>query len=418
MSKISDSLTHKNVVCPFCSLHCDDLEINVHDNKLSVKNNIPKSCSLKFEKLNLPKFRDIPARVKGKPCETKKAYQYSRQLIKKSKETIFLNSSVDVNITRESLSAASKVNGIVDHINSNVFLKNISIYQRRGYMATSLTEIKNKSDTIIVFSNNLFKTYPRLMRKYLATNDSFSINPKIKKIYVIGKKANNQKDCDIRDKRITYIDFNNKNVPELLSNFANKKNTSLISNKIFNKLLASIEDCKYLSILWATSEFNDYKECDEIIYNISAYVVDLNKSMRAACLSLAGNDGDVSFSQTLGWMSGFPSRIKFTGNFFEYDKDSHNAEQLINSRNADLVIYLNSLSEKKLILNKKNKNIVVGRPCTKYNIEPDVFIPCGIPGIDFKGHIFRTDNVVSLPLSSLRQSNGNSVQQVLREIIK
>ena len=383
MSKISDSLTHKNVVCPFCSLHCDDLEINVHDNKLSVKNNIPKSCSLKFEKLNLPKFRDIPARVKGKPCETKKAYQYSRQLIKKSKETIFLNSSVDVNITRESLSAASKVNGIIDHINSNVFLKNISIYQRRGYMATSLTEIKNKSDAIIVFSNNLFKTYPRLMEKYLATNDSFSINPKNKKIYVIGKKANNQKDCNIRDKRITYIDFNNKNIPELLSSFANKKNISSISNKIFNKLLANIEDCKYLSILWATSELNDFKECNEIIYNISAYVVTLNKTTRAACLSLAGNDGDVSFSQTLGWMSGFPSRIKFTGNFFEYDKDSHNAEQLINSGNADLVIYLNSLSEKKLILNKKNKNIVVGRPCTKYNIEPDVFIPCGIPGVDF-----------------------------------
>ena len=418
MSKISDSLTHKNVVCPFCSLHCDDLEINVHDNKLSVKNKVPKSCSLKFEQLNLPRFREILARVRGKPCETKKAYQYSRQLIKKSKETIFLNSSVDVNITRESLSAASKVNGIIDHINSNVFLKNISIYQRRGYMATSLTEIKNKSDAIIVFSNNLFKTYPRLMRKYLATNDSFSINPKIKKIYVIGKKANNQKDCDIRDKRITYIDFNNKNIPELLSSFANRKNTSSISNKIFNNLLASIDDCKYLSILWATSEFNDFKECDEIIYNISAYVVALNKTMRAACLSLAGNDGDVSFSQTLGWMSGFPSRIKFTGSFFEYDKDSHNAEQLINSGNADLVLYLNSLSEKKLILNKKNKNIVVGRPCTKYNIEPDVFIPCGIPGIDFKGHIFRTDNVVSLPLSSLRQSNGNSVQQVLREIIK
>ena len=116
MSKISDSLTHKNIVCPFCSLHCDDLEINVYDNKLSVRNNVPKSCALKFEQLNLPRFREILARVKGKPCETKKAYQYSRQLIKKSKETIFLNSSVDVNITRESLSAASKVNGIIDHI--------------------------------------------------------------------------------------------------------------------------------------------------------------------------------------------------------------------------------------------------------------------------------------------------------------
>ena len=418
MPKISDSLTHKNVVCPFCSLHCDDLEINVYDNKLSVKNNIPKSCASKFEQLNLPIYREMPATIKGKPCETKKAYQYSRQLIKESKETIFLNSSVDVNITREALSAASKVNGIIDHVNSSIFLKNISIYQRRGYMATSLTEIKNKSDVIIVFSNNLFKTYPRLMEKYLATNDSFSINPKNKKIYVIGKQTSNKKDCDFKDKRITYIDFNNKNISELLTSFANKKNTTSISNKIFNKLLTSIENCKYLSILWATSEFNGYKECDEIIYNISAYVVSLNKTMRAACLSLAGNDGDVSFSQTLGWMSGFPSRIKFTGNFFEYDNDSHNASHLINSGNSDLVIYLNSLSEKKLILNKKNKNIVIGRPFTKYNIEPDVFIPCGIPGVDFKGHIFRTDNVVSLPLSSLRLSHSKSVQQVLREIIK
>ena len=256
------------------------------------------------------------------------------------------------------------------------------------------------------------------MEKYLATNDSFSINPKNKKIYVIGKQTSNKKDCDFKDKRITYIDFNNKNISELLTSLANKKNTTSISNKIFNMLLTSIENCKYLSILWATSEFNGYKECDEIIYNISAYVVSLNKTMRAACLSLAGNDGDVSFSQTLGWMSGFPSRIKFTGNFFEYDKDSHNASYLINSGNSDLVIYLNSLSEKKLILNKKNKNIVIGRPFTKYNIEPDVFIPCGIPGVDFKGHIFRTDNVVSLPLSSLRLSHSKSVQQVLREIIK
>ena len=181
MSKISDSLNHKNIVCPFCSLHCDDLEIDVHDNKLYVKSNVPKSCAYKYEKLNLPKFKNMVTTVKGKPCEPKKAYQYSKQLIKKSKETVLLNSSSDVNVTREVLSAASKVNAIVDHVNSSIFLKNISIYQRRGYMATSLTEIKNKSDVIIVFSNNLFETYPRLMEKFLATKNSFSVNSKKKR---------------------------------------------------------------------------------------------------------------------------------------------------------------------------------------------------------------------------------------------
>ena len=418
MPKISDDLNYKNIVCPFCSLHCDDLEINVHDNKLLVKSNVPKSCASKYEKLNHSKFRDRAITVKGKLCDSKKAYQYSRQLIKKSKETVLLNSSGDVNVTREVLSAASKMNAIVDHSNSSIFLKNISIYQRRGYMATSLTEIKNKSDVIIIFSNDLFKTYPRLMEKFLATKNSFSIDSKNKEIYVIGKKINNRKSCDIKDNRITYIDYDNRLISKLLNSLNDKKNNSPISNKIFNKLLTSIEASKYLSILWATSEFATYKECDEIIYNISAYVVSLNKTTRAGCLSLAGNDGDVSFTQTLGWMTGFPSRIKFTGSFFEYDKDTNNAVQLIDSGNSDLVIHINPLSDKKLILNKKNKNIVIGQPSTKFNIEPDVFIPCGIPGIDFTGHIFRTDNVVSLPLTSLRLSYYKSTQEILREIIK
>ena len=37
----------------------------------------------------------------------------------------------------------------MDHINSNIFLKNIGIYQRRGFITTTLTEIKNKSDVIV-----------------------------------------------------------------------------------------------------------------------------------------------------------------------------------------------------------------------------------------------------------------------------
>ena len=105
-------------------------------------------------------------------------------------------------------------------------------------MATSLTEIKNKSDVIIVFSNNLFETYPRLMDKFLATKNSFSVNSKKKEIYVIGNKKNNIKNCNIRDKRITYIDFNNRNITKLLNSFISKKNESAFSHTIFYKVLS------------------------------------------------------------------------------------------------------------------------------------------------------------------------------------
>ena len=418
MPKISDSTNLKNIVCPFCSLHCDDIAIDINDNRLTVKNDLLPSCKEKFEKYNRKVFNDQSCKIKGKEADNKKTSDYCKKLIHKSNETLILNVSSDVNICREILSTASKINGIVDHINSNIFLKNIGIYQRRGFITTTLTEIKNKSDVIVLFSNNILKLYPRLMETVLAPKNSFSVNPKNKRIFVIGDKDKNKNGCNIKDSRITFIDYNNKYIPLLLQSIVSKENKTQLNNQTFNVLLKNISKSKYLSILWSTSEFIKYKECDQIIYKISEYIVSVNETSRAACLSLSGNDGDASSIQTTAWISGYPTRVKFTGSYFEYDRDAHNSQELIEYNNIDLVIHINTISNKKLILNKKHKNIIIGQPATKYNIQPDAFIPCGVPGIDYKGHIFRTDNVVSLPLSEIKISKHRSAQEILREITK
>ena len=417
MPKITDAVTHENLVCPFCSLHCDDIKLDLKDNKLYLRNEVPKSCKDKFEKFNQKSYQNQNSKIKGKICSNDEASNYAKRLLSQSKETIIYNSSSDVNITRELLHSASRINAIIDHTNSPIFLKNIGIFQRRGYMATSLTEIKNKSDVVILFSNKILNSYPRLLEKFLLPKNSFSVKSKNKKIYIIGDKKSNVTDCKLKDRRITFIDFNNKNIPLLLDSLMKRKNISELNNAIFSKLSNDIVKSKYLSVLWATSEYSAHKECDQIIHKISDYVVAINEKTRAGCLCLAGNDGDVSAIQTLGWMTGFPSRIKFTGNYFEYDKDTNNARHLISLNSCDLVLHINVISEKKLILNKKHKNIVIGRLSTKFNIDPDVFIPCGVPGIDYPGHVFRTDNVVSLPLTAVKIPNLKSTQEILREII-
>ena len=416
MSKISDSINYKNIVCPFCSLHCDDIELDINDNKIHIISDISQSCKAKFEKNNSKATNQITSTMNGKNVDFPQAVKEAKKIIKKSNESIILNASGDVNIAREMITAVSKINGIYDHTNSNTFLKNLNIFQRQGFMCTSLSEIKNKSDVIVLFSDNILKKYPRLTERVLAPDNSFSVNSKKKKIYVIGNKKNNIKDCSIKDKRITYIDFNNSDIPTLLKSFVNKENETKLNNRIFNSLLKSIDNSKYLSIIWSTSEFIKHDTCEEIINHISEYVLSVNTASRAACLTLTGNEGDASSIQTSGWLTGFPSRIKFTGNYFEYDRDLYDSETLINSNNVDLVIYVNAISDNELQLNKKNKNIVIGHPSTKCNIEPNIFIPCGIPGIDYKGLIFRTDNVVTLPLSSIRIPTYRSVQEILRSI--
>jgi len=173
---MSDSISHKNIVCPFCSLHCDDINLEINDRKISIKSDLPEVCANKYKMFNFKENKISQSKILGKSVDGNKANVYCQKLINSSKETILVNHSSDVNITRAILGTASKINGIVDHSNSDKFLKNVSLYQRRGYMATSLTEIKNKSDVVLLFSNNVLQSYPRLIEKVLATKNSFSVN--------------------------------------------------------------------------------------------------------------------------------------------------------------------------------------------------------------------------------------------------
>ena len=108
-------------------------------------------------------------------------------------------------------------------------------------MTTTLTEIKNKSDVIILFSDNMLKLYPRLIETVVAPKNSFSVNPKNKKIIIIGDKKSNLNSCPIKDSRINFIDYNNKYIPLLLQSIADKKNKS-------RNILGSNQSCEKVNI--------------------------------------------------------------------------------------------------------------------------------------------------------------------------
>jgi len=52
----------------------------------------------------------------------------------------------------------------------------------------------------------------------------------------------------------------------------------------------------------------------------------------------------------------------------------------------------------------------------RFEREPEVFIPVGVPGLDHAGHFFRTDKVVALPLRKLRESALPSVAEAAAAI--
>ena len=174
----------KNLTCPFCSIHCDDISVTTTNDQYKVdqKNTV---CAKKIESYNLNTKSIVMPMIGKKVVKLSEALKKISNLIKGHNETLILNHGVELAGLRSILSFASQRNCIVDHVNSKFLYQNIGVVQRTGYMATSLTETKNRADTVIIFGNEVLTKTPRLIDKVLTPKDSLFSTSK-KEIILIG----------------------------------------------------------------------------------------------------------------------------------------------------------------------------------------------------------------------------------------
>ena len=394
----------KSLVCPFCSIHCDDIVINTNNEKFSLPNTSNVNCSKRIESFNINKKSLLVPRIKNIETTISSALNKTKKEIIKNNEILVLNHGTDMSGIRSILNFASHHNAIIDHVNSKFLHQNIGVVQRTGYMATSLMEVKNRADLIVIFGNDILDKTPRLLDKiFLSSNSLWTKNSK-KEIILVGEFSSRtvakiKKKCSVINIKIK-LDL----IPEFLKTIDScKMNKDLkISNNIIIKVNKIVKKAKYMVATWSASDFIKTSNAEIIISSIAKFIVEINNYRRAACLPISGNLGDATSSQVLTWTTGFPSCLKYLNGSFSHDKNSFNGLELIKNKNIELVIHINSLSMNKLELDSKLTNIVIGHPNSKFSSIPDIFIPIGIPGIDHKGIMFRTDNVVSVHLKKIR----------------
>tara|TARA_B100001564_G_scaffold359653_2_gene382260 strand:+ start:110 stop:1360 length:1251 start_codon:yes stop_codon:yes gene_type:complete len=408
----------KDLVCPFCSLHCDDIKVSITRDQFKVHKK-DLICAKKIESYNIKNKSLMFPLIKGKISTLSEALKISKKVISNHNEILLLNHGVELSGLRAILSFASEHNCIIDHINSKTLFQNLNIMQRTGYMATSLTEIKNRADVIIVFGNKLFEKSPRLLEKVLQTKNSLCSDIRKKEIILIGDFSKNIIHKIKKSSGVTNIKLNLDMIPDLmqlLSSDTKSINTKILSKTNLNKIIKVISGSKYLVATWMGSDFLKNKNPEKIISSISKYIVNYNENKRGACAPIAGPLGDITSSQTLAWMTGFASRIKFTDTTFHHDRMAYNGDLLVTNKNVDTVIHISTIASNKLEINKNLYNIVLGHPNSTFTNTPDIFIPVGIPGIDYDGIMFRTDNVVSVALKNVRDIRLPTTENIINKL--
>ena len=88
------------------------------------------------------------------------------KLIKKSKSMLFTGMGTDIKGTQASLDILDKFGGIIDNFSGDSYSKSLKSIQEIGGVYLTLSELKNRCDTIIIIETT-DQVVPRLFERYI-----------------------------------------------------------------------------------------------------------------------------------------------------------------------------------------------------------------------------------------------------------
>ena len=404
--------TIDNVTCPFCSLACDDLKISCDGQDVRTQKHLPHFCQSNF-KNNAHQVLDASAQINGKNVALEEAISQAAKLIESAQRPLLGGLLLDIKASQEAVKLAVDCNGVVDHANSNAILRNMKVIQNTGLVGATLSEVRVRSDFIIVIGDKILDNFPRLSERILSGKRPL-LGERTPQFAFIGPWKDRIPEEISTDTCIT-VDITKEEIHDciqMLSAVANGHSVNHVNNDILHKIIKKIYQSEYTCIFWDGSDL-DYPDAELTIETLALLLRKLNQDVRCVGVPMGGNG--TTFNNVCLWQTAKGTRTSFDSQEPVYDPIHNSTSKILANKYTDLFIW--SASIRAEAPPKTNiPTIAIVRPDTPIEQPVDVYIPVGIPGIDHNGHIFRSDSVTILPLKQLRKSPLPSAAQVFTSI--
>ena len=407
-----------SVTCPGCGLLCDDLVIerNVEGNLTVKENGCAKSVSF-FERQLVP----ATPRIKGQTVNLELAIAMACDILHDAKQPFIGGLATDVQGMRSVLSVADLIGATLDHMNSTASIRNTLVVQNSGWQVTTLTEVRNRVDLLVVIGSDIVSLFPRFFERCVWNAESmFGQDTSSREVvYLGGRNLDTSAGISPTGVRPQVLPCDQEQLPEVIAVLrALVSGKELVAGEVagikvadLRSLAKRLRASKYSVIVWTAATL-DFPHAELAIQNITGLISTLNQTTRSSGLPLGGSDGDISANQVSTWISGYPVRTSYKNGYPEYDPYQFSTAQQLEQNEADALVWISTFNPERLPPNSKIPSIVIGHSDMQLSVEPDVFIPVGVLGIDHKATLFRSDNVVSLPLAKLREASLPSLAEV------
>ena len=155
---MSDTKTRvfERVPSPFCGIASDDLRISVDGQTVKVLDHGDPVTIAGFES----PLTDRAPRLHGQEVSLETAISHIANRLKDSRLPVFSGFGSDVNEARAALSLIDRSRGIFDQMRAEGGLRNLLVLSDSGWMATTLAELKNRVDLLIIFGSDIEGPFP------------------------------------------------------------------------------------------------------------------------------------------------------------------------------------------------------------------------------------------------------------------
>lgn len=409
------------VTSPFCGIGTDDLTIQVDGIRLKVLEN---GCAVNTPAFEQP-VTDTSPRVQGKEVNLTDAVAAAAKLLQNSCQAVIGGCATDVNGMRALLGLAEASGAVVDNMNFTFARNNFLAMQDSGWMNTTLAEVKNRCDLLLIVGVDIESFAPRFFERYIWNKEAmFLDDTSQREIIYLGKAPSGNASVSPGEKKASVYECATEELPEVIAVLRSLiKGQPIQASSVAGLELSALQDiaeklqaASYGVVTWAAGALS-YSQAELTVQTLSEMIKDINnQNTRCSGLPLAGKEGDQTANQVCAWTTGYPARTRFSRGFPEYDPYLNDTRFLLATGEADVLVWVQAFNVKSVPPETDIPTIVVARSGMTFTKEPDVYIPVGTPGIDHAGHAYRMDNVVAIRLKKLRDSGLPSTFEVLNAI--
>ncbi|MGR9046018.1 MAG: formylmethanofuran dehydrogenase subunit B [Gammaproteobacteria bacterium] len=409
------------VPSPFCGIGTDDLVVEVDGVSLKV---IKNGCAVNIPAFERP-ITDTSPRVEGKEVSLDVAVAKAVELLKDTKQPVIGGCATDVNGMRALLALADKSGAVVDNVNFTGARRNFLAMQDSGWMNTTLAEVKNRCDLLLVVGTDLERFAPRFYERYLWNDDAmFLEDTGLREVIYLGKAPSGEASTSPKGQKALVFECSDADLPEVVAVLRalikghpiRVDSVGGIAVSDLQVIADKLKAATYSVVTWAAGGLA-FSQAELTVQTVCEIVKDINlQNTRCSGLPLGGKEGDQTANQVCGWTTGYPARTRFFSGFPEYDPFINDINRMLSQDEADALVWVQAFNADSTPPKVDVPTLVIGRSGMTFEREPDVFIPVGTPGIDHAGHAYRMDNVVAIRLKKLRDSGLPSTAQVLTAI--